>query len=107
MKKKDDIRPVGEEVKMADCIYFSNEKGIPYDVCEKVAKHLIENGYGNIKRVVKKYLEELRKFMEAKMFPITIFNDGRITNYNGIGTSVCEVVELNNKIDNLIKEVES
>ncbi len=104
---EEDNRPVSEEVKMADYIYFSNDKAISYDLCEKVAKRLIENGYGNIRQAVKKHLEKVRKFMAAEMFPITIFNDGRIANYIGIGVAVCEVAKLNNKIDNLIKEVES
>ena len=39
-----DNRPVSENTKIADFIYFSNEKSIPYDKCVGIARHLVEGG---------------------------------------------------------------
>lgn len=55
---KDDKRPVSEEVKMADCIYFGSEKTIPFNECEEIAKLLAQYGYGSIKRFAKGLLEK-------------------------------------------------
>lgn len=54
----DDNRPVSEEIKLTDYIYFSNEKKFSYEQCEGIAKLLTEGGYGSIKRFAKRLLEQ-------------------------------------------------
>ena len=52
-----DNRPVSENTKIADYIYYSNEKSISYDKCISIARLLVEGGYGSIKRFAKQLLE--------------------------------------------------
>ena len=52
-----DNRHVSENTKIADYIYYSNEKSISYDKCISIARLLVEGGYGSIKRFAKQLLE--------------------------------------------------